>query len=637
MNEDSPIPPGGEFKPPVSTFAGPIAELVGHGMLAPPSRPGLLATLDGFEITRILGAGGMGVVLLARDATNGSQVAIKMIRPELLADRGIVRRFLKEAGHLQRLKHPNVVEVSAVLDREQGPCFVMPYFERGSLAGRIRPGEPLPEEAAIDLSTQVCEALQFAHRRGIIHRDLKPANILLAQDGRACLADFGLARTLFNDSIVDVENQQCEGTAPYMSPGVAAGNAEDTRCDIYSFGALLYEMLTGEPPYKGRTTKEIREQILAHAPPAILDLNPKADPGLVTIAEAAMARELRDRYADIGDALADLKRVKDGGKPLGSRGGLRGNLDKARAFPALVWVPAGIVLVVALIWVLARRQPSGGENPQRAFAITNSVGTNQTAANSPPAPVPPATNAVQVITQVVVVTAPQTDLPIAPESTQAVFQAASPSPAIVEYVREALAPYGKWLEIAPYGSCWRPTAAVTDPKWRPYEEQGRWLYTAYGWFWHSDYSWGQITFHYGRWIENEGCWVWVPGYDWASAWVCWREAEGYLGWAPLPPAAVFQPGTGLIWDGKPASDADSGLGADAFTFVATDHFWDRNLHGAVAPRDQVETIFKGSTVKNGYRMEQGKFIIAGPGRDHVAAVTQHDVKVESAVVRPLNN
>ena len=133
------------------------------------------------------------------------------------------------------------------------------------------------------------------------------------------MADFGLARTLFNDTIVDVESRQLEGTAPYMSPAVAAGDAEDTRCDIYSFGALLYEMLTGHPPYKGRGTKEILDQIIAGPPKPITSLNPDADRGLVAVAEGCMARELRDRYADMRDVLKDLQRIKEGKPPIGQR------------------------------------------------------------------------------------------------------------------------------------------------------------------------------------------------------------------------------------------------------------------------------------------------------------------------------
>jgi serine/threonine protein kinase len=372
MSEDASRQPGGGFMPPVSTFAGPIAELVGHGLLSPPSRPGLLATLDGYEVLRILGAGGMGVVLLARHARTGNQVAIKMVRPELLADRQVVHRFLKEVGHLQRLKHAHVVEVLELSDREQGPYFVMPYFQEGSLARRIRPGQALQTEVILQIATQICDALQFAHRRGIIHRDLKPANILLASDRTACLADFGLARTVFNDTIIEVDKQECEGTAPYMSPGTAAGNAEDTRCDIYAFGALLYEMLTGDPPYKGRTTREIRDQILAGPPCAIREVNPEADPGLVAVAEGAMGRELRDRYADIADILADLHRIQEGKPPVGPHGvtrSLRDNLQRARRFPALIAVPVCLAVLGIVGWLLWHSE-------------------SQKTAKAPPAPAP---------------------------------------------------------------------------------------------------------------------------------------------------------------------------------------------------------------------------------------------------------
>ena len=280
MSNDPNPPPASAFTSPVSSFGGPVAELIAQQMLAPPLRPGLLASLNQFEIQRVLGGGGMGIVLLAREPNTGRSVAIKLIRPELVADQRIIHRFVKEAGHLQKLKHPNVIPVLEISDRAAGPYFVMPYFERGSLARCIRPGQPLDSVFILDIALCIAAGLQFAHRRGIIHRDLKPANILRTGENQACLADFGLARTMFNDTIVDAERQQIEGTAPYMSPGVAAGNAEDTRCDIYAFGALLYEMLTGEPPYVGRTLQEIRQQILDAPPKPIRERNPRADEGI---------------------------------------------------------------------------------------------------------------------------------------------------------------------------------------------------------------------------------------------------------------------------------------------------------------------------------------------------------------------
>jgi serine/threonine protein kinase/streptogramin lyase len=346
MSNDPLNPEPGAFSQPVSAFAGPIAELVGHRLLSPPSRPGLLATLSRYEVLRVLGSGGMGVVLMARDTEAGRDVAIKLVRPELVSNLQTVHRFVKEAGHLQKLRHKNVVPVLEVSDRPQGPYFVMPYFEGGSLAQRVRPGEPLETSTILEIARQVAEGLQFAHRRGIIHRDLKPANILLGAGQSACLADFGLARSLFNDSIIDVEREQIEGTAPYMSPGIAAGNAEDTRCDIYAFGALLYEMLTGDPPYTGRSTAEIRKQILDGPPAPIKTRNAGADAGLATVAEGAMARELRDRYADMGDVLADLERIQQGKRPLGPHGLVR----RVRRTPAAVLIPLGVALCALLLW-----------------------------------------------------------------------------------------------------------------------------------------------------------------------------------------------------------------------------------------------------------------------------------------------
>ena len=318
-------------------------------MLSPPPRPGLLAVLDHFEILRILGGGGMGIVLLARNSRNGRDVAVKLVKSDIVTNQQVVHRFVKEAGHLKRLRHTNIVPVDEISERPEAPYFVMPYFDKGSLANRIKPGQPLDKDTILDIAMQVAEGLSFAHRSGIIHRDLKPANILVGANDRICIADFGLARTVFNDTIVDVESRQLEGTAPYMSPAVAAGDAEDTRCDIYSFGALLYEMLTGHPPYKGRSTKEILNQVLAGPPRPIASLNPQADRGLVAVAEKAMARELRNRYADMRDILHDLQQIKDGKEP---------GTDATPTHTILKYVlglaPVCVVAIALLFWIFLR-------------------------------------------------------------------------------------------------------------------------------------------------------------------------------------------------------------------------------------------------------------------------------------------
>jgi len=404
MKPDATPPTPPAFHPPVSTLGGPIAELIAQQMLAPPARPGTLGALQQFEIQHVLGSGGMGVVLLARDSATGGSVAIKLIRPEWVADQRILHRFVKEAGHLQKLKHPNVVPVLEVSGRPAGPYFVMPYYERGSLAAQIRPGQPLDAVFILDMALDIAEGLQFAHRRGIIHRDLKPANILLTGEPGACLADFGLARTVFNDTIVDVERPQWEGTAPYMSPAVAAGDAEDTRCDIYAFGALLYEMLTGEPPYAGRTLQEIRRQILAGPPKPIRERNPAADAGLCAVAEGAMARELRDRYADMGDALADLRRIKEGKAPVGPRGLARRGLRRqvpTLAGLAIVLTAAAVAVVVdnALRPPMRRMAPAVAVTNPRPSVVPVTPATNPIPVATNPAPPvpPPATNPVPAV------------------------------------------------------------------------------------------------------------------------------------------------------------------------------------------------------------------------------------------------
>ena len=144
---------------------------------------------------------------------------------------------------------------------------------------------------------------------GVIHSDLKPGNVLVDAEERVYLSDFGLARALAGDFTPGADYTPSAGTAPYMSPAVAAGEAEYTRSDIYGLGALLYEMLTGYPPYSGENTAQILEQIRAGPPRRIRDLNREASPGLVMIAEGAMTRALRDRYSCMAGVVADLDRV----------------------------------------------------------------------------------------------------------------------------------------------------------------------------------------------------------------------------------------------------------------------------------------------------------------------------------------
>jgi hypothetical protein len=242
---------------------------------------------------------------------------------------------------------------------------------------------------------------------------------------------------------------------------------------------------------------------------------------------------------------------------------------------------------------------------------------------STPAPAPSAVPAAPSIP-------PSSTVPMSPTVPD---PSATPS---LEAFQAQLAGYGGWVNVAGLGLCWRPSVAVQNPYWRPYFDQGHWVYTADGWCWQSDYPWGDVVFHYGRWQYTSVGWVWAPGYDWAPAWVCWRQADGYCGWAPLPPSAVYRPGLGLYYDGRLAVDIDFGLGINAFTFVPYDRFWEHDLHAFVIGRDRIGFVFGRSYIMNGYHFDHGRFIVGGIGRERMALLTRHEIH-EEAVHREIRH
>jgi serine/threonine-protein kinase len=261
---------------------------------------------------------------------------------------------------MYHLNHPNILRIMEVLDPPAGPHYVMPYMPPGSLAGTLRPVQPADYVATVRVARDVASALAYAHGKGIIHRDLKPGNVLMDGDGHGQLSDFGLVRTVFNDSLTDVRQSQILGTAAYMSPAVARGEAEDTRCDIYGFGAMLYELLSGRPPYTGRSSPEVIAQVLAGPPKPMLKHNPHASAGLVQIAEGCMARELRDRYAKMTDVLEDLDRVEKGAPPLGPHG-MPTQRRNNRMLPVAVVILLLVVLSAIGAWLKYRdkTRPTG--------------------------------------------------------------------------------------------------------------------------------------------------------------------------------------------------------------------------------------------------------------------------------------
>jgi len=222
--------------------------------------------------------------------------------------------------------------------------------------------------------------------------------------------------------------------------------------------------------------------------------------------------------------------------------------------------------------------------------------------------------------------------PGAPASAPApaVVITAPPATPTIDYFQAHLTPYGQWVDVPGVGTAWVP-AAANDPMWRPYMNAGHWQFTDAGWFWQSDYPWGDMAFHYGRWIKNEftgGRWGWVPGYDWAPSWVSWREGSGGMGWAPLPWGVEFRVGLGLYWHGAVVVEGvDFGLGYNSFVFVGSDHFWGGNYNVYVYDQERSRVFYEHSTFHAGYKMDGGHFVAEGLGRDRIAAITHHPVEV----------
>src|SRR5437868_4079424 len=224
-------------------------------------------TLAGrYAIEREIGAGGMATVYLARDLRHQRNVALKVLNPELGAVLG-VERFLSEIKVTANLQHPNLLPLFDSGEAEGLLFYVMPYVQGESLRARLEREKQLPVDEAIRISTAVASALDYAHRHGVIHRDLKPENILM-HEGQPLIADFGIALAVSNAGGSRITQTGLSlGTPQYMSPEQATGDrAVDGRSDIYSLGAVLYEMLVGEPPHTGATSQAIIARVLTDKP-----------------------------------------------------------------------------------------------------------------------------------------------------------------------------------------------------------------------------------------------------------------------------------------------------------------------------------------------------------------------------------
>jgi tetratricopeptide (TPR) repeat protein len=267
-----------------------------------------LPEVPGYEILGELGRGGMGVVYKARHIALDRLVALKMVLSGEFAGEQERARFRTEALAVARLQHPNVVQVFEVGEHQGHPYLALQYVEGGSLADRLRSGPQPPREAA-ELVERLARAVQAAHDKGVIHRDLKPANVLLAADGTPRIADFGLAKRLDAQSTA-TQTGAIVGTPAYMAPEQAGGksSAVGLAVDVWALGAVLYECLTGRPPFLGSTPTDILLRVLSDEPAPPRQLNPAVPRDLETIALKCLRKEPAKRYATAGDLADDLRR-----------------------------------------------------------------------------------------------------------------------------------------------------------------------------------------------------------------------------------------------------------------------------------------------------------------------------------------
>src|SRR5262245_20555627 len=267
---------------------------------------------DRYEIQRPLGRGGMAEVFLAHDRLLDRAVAVKVLFPEFSADTTFVERFRREAQSAANLNHPNIVAVYDWGEREDTYFIVMEYVEGRTLADVIRSEGPLHPDRAAEVASDIAAALAFAHRNGVIHRDIKSGNVMVTPAGQVKVGDFGIAQPVGRDSQDLTSAGSVVGTAAYFSPEQAQGNALDPRSDLYSLGCVLYETLTGRPPFSGDTPVAIAYKQVHENPVPPSQVGDDIPTDLDAICMKLLAKNPAHRYPSAEDARADLRRFREG-------------------------------------------------------------------------------------------------------------------------------------------------------------------------------------------------------------------------------------------------------------------------------------------------------------------------------------
>ena len=307
---------------PDDTPSSPAVDAAKLDFLGPARKPGELGWLGRYRVLRVLGAGGMGLVLQAEDPLLKRAIALKVMRPELGANEVQRNRFLREAQATAAVQHDHIIGIHEVGVANGVPFIAMPFLQGEPLDQRLKRETKLPAAEAARIARQTAEGLAAAHERGLIHRDIKPANIWLetrgepgasATGGRVKIMDFGLARATDKDDVHLTKSGAILGTPAYMAPEQGMSKAVDFRCDLFSLGAVLYRMLTGELPFKGHDTMSLLMALATETPRSVRELNPAVPPALADLVMQLLAKEPAQRLPSakaVADALAAIEEDK---------------------------------------------------------------------------------------------------------------------------------------------------------------------------------------------------------------------------------------------------------------------------------------------------------------------------------------
>src|SRR5579872_6820 len=328
--------------------------------------------LGPYEIQSPLGAGGMGEVYRARDTRLNRDVAIKILPASYSADPERLQRFAQESRAAAALNHPNILSIYDIGETNGAPYVVSELLEGETLRDRLRNG-PLSSRKAIDYAQQIARGLAAAHEKGIVHRDLKPENLFITNDGRAKILDFGLAKFTRPDADaakvsgddptmqVATEVGTVMGTAGYMSPEQVRGKAADSRSDIFSFGAILYEMLSGKRAFHGDSAADTMSAILKEEPPDLAETNRNVSPALERVVRHCLEKSPAERFQSARDVAFNLEALTDVSGS--SRSGVKALPEQKPVRRWMLPLVAGLLVVAS--WAGVYRYA------RRGVAVTN--------------------------------------------------------------------------------------------------------------------------------------------------------------------------------------------------------------------------------------------------------------------------